>query len=123
MLFVMMLVSVVFGWWIAGRLLRPLHTITATARRLSGANLHERIGLDGPQDELKNLADTFDAMLDRLREAFDSQRRFIAHASHELRTPLAIQRAAIQIRLGQAGKLISPGSRRSCCRATAAAKG
>jgi signal transduction histidine kinase len=102
MLFVMMLVSVVFGWWIAGRLLRPLHTITATARRLSGANLHERIGLDGPQDELKNLADTFDAMLDRLRDAFDSQRRFIAHASHELRTPLAIQRAAIQIRLGQA---------------------
>lgn len=109
MLFVMLLVSVAFGWWIAGRLLRPLHTITATARRLGGANLHERIGLEGPQDELKDLADTFDAMLDRLRDAFDSQRRFIAHASHELRTPLAIQRAAIQIRLGQAEPADLPG--------------
>ncbi|MCP3800765.1 HAMP domain-containing histidine kinase [Allokutzneria sp. A3M-2-11 16] len=91
--------SVVAGWWISGRVLRPLHQITATAQRLSSANLHERIALAGPRDELTELAGTFDTMLDRLQHAFDSQRRFIANASHELRTPLAIQRAAIQIGL------------------------
>ncbi|WP_197363783.1 sensor histidine kinase, partial [Streptomyces clavuligerus] len=101
-LLVMVVVSVVLGWWMAGRVLSPLHTITATARRLSSVNLHERIALDGPDDELKHLADTFDDMLDRLHRAFGSQRRFVANASHELRTPLAIQRAAIQIRLGGA---------------------
>jgi len=92
-------VSVVAGWWLAGRLLRPLHQITATARRLSVSNLHERIALAGPRDELKELADTFDAMLDRLERSVNSQRQFVANASHELRTPLAIQRAAIQIGL------------------------
>jgi signal transduction histidine kinase len=92
-------VSVIAGWWLAGRLLRPLQHITATARRLSLSNLHERIALAGPHDELKELADTFDAMLDRLERSVDSQRRFAANASHELRTPLAIQRAAIQIGL------------------------
>ncbi|GAA4016250.1 ATP-binding protein [Allokutzneria multivorans] len=91
--------SVAAGWWISGRVLRPLHQITATAQRLSSANLHERIALAGPRDELTELAGTFDTMLDRLQHAFDSQRRFIANASHELRTPLAIQRAAIQIGL------------------------
>lgn len=102
-LVVMLLVSVALGWWIAGRVLRPLHTITATAQRLSAANLHERIALEGPDDELKDLADTFDALMDRLHAAFEAQRRFVANASHELRTPLAVQRAAIQIRLGRAG--------------------
>lgn len=87
------------SWWLTGRLLRPLHRITATARRLSLSTLHERIALDGPQDELKRLADTFDAMLDRLEQAVDSQRRFVANASHELRTPLAIQRTAIEVGL------------------------
>jgi signal transduction histidine kinase len=96
---VLTLVSVLAGWWLSGRLLRPLHRITATARRLSLSNLHERIALAGPGDELKDLADTFDAMLDRLERSVDSQRRFIANAAHELRTPLAIQRAAIQIGL------------------------
>jgi signal transduction histidine kinase len=96
---VLTLVSIGVGWWLSGRMLRPLHGITATARRLSLSNLHERIALDGPQDELKDLADTFDAMLERLERAVGSQRRFIANASHELRTPLAIQRAAIQIGL------------------------
>ncbi|MEV7521507.1 HAMP domain-containing sensor histidine kinase [Streptomyces sp. NPDC091371] len=86
-------------WWLTGRLLRPLHRITATARRLSLSTLHERIALTGPQDELKDLADTFDAMLDRLEHAVASQRRFAANASHELRTPLAIQRAALEIGL------------------------
>ncbi|MFF9195750.1 sensor histidine kinase [Streptomyces sp. NPDC014779] len=102
-LVVMLVASVALGWLVAGRALRPLHTIAATAQRLSAATLHERIGLTGPDDELKNLADTFDALLDRLHAAFEAQRRFVANASHELRTPLAVQRAAIQIRLGRAG--------------------
>jgi len=93
------LVSVAAGWWLAGRLLRPLHQITATAHRLSLSNLHERIALAGPHDELRDLADTFDEMLCRLEAAVDAQRRFIANAAHELRTPLALQRAAIQIGL------------------------
>ena len=87
------------GWWVSGRVLRPLHRISATARRLSSDNLHERIALSGPPDELTELAGTFDDMLARLEAAFESQRRFIANASHELRTPLAIQRAAVQIGL------------------------
>lgn len=86
-------------WWLTGRLLRPLHDITATARRLSLSTLHERIALDGPRDELKELADTFDAMIDRLEKAVDSQRRFVANASHELRTPLAVQRTAVEVGL------------------------
>ncbi|MFC4063402.1 sensor histidine kinase [Actinoplanes subglobosus] len=86
-------------WWLTGRLLRPLHRITATAQRLSLSTLHERIGLTGPDDELRRLADTFDAMLDRLERAVDSQRRFVANASHELRTPLAVQRTAIEVGL------------------------
>lgn len=86
-------------WWLTGRLLRPLHRITAAAQRLSLSTLHERIALTGPDDELRRLADTFDAMLDRLERAVDSQRRFIANASHELRTPLAVQRTAIEVGL------------------------
>ncbi|MEU9889764.1 HAMP domain-containing sensor histidine kinase [Sphaerisporangium sp. NPDC051011] len=92
-------VSVAVGWVVAERILRPVHRITATARRLSVSNLHERIALAGPRDELKELADTFDAMLDRLERSVQGQRRFIANASHELRTPLAVQRAAIEIGL------------------------
>jgi signal transduction histidine kinase len=87
------------AWWVSGRVLRPVHRMSETARRLSSNNLHERIALDGPPDELKALADTFDGMLGRLETAFESQRRFIANASHELRTPLAIQRTAVQIGL------------------------
>jgi signal transduction histidine kinase len=98
-LVVVTVLSVAVGWWLAGRMLRPLHHITDTARRLSSENLHERIALDGPSDELTELAATFDVMLDRLERSFVGQRRFIADVSHELRTPLAIQRAAIQIGL------------------------
>jgi len=96
---VMALASVGLGWWVAGRALRPLRRMTATARRLSEASLHERIGLDGPSDELRELAETFDAMLDRLEAAFESQRSFVANASHELRTPLSIQRALLDVAL------------------------
>jgi signal transduction histidine kinase len=90
-----------FGWLLAGRMLGPLRDITGTARRLSVANLHERIALEGPRDELKELADTFDGMLGRLDGAFASQRRFVANASHELRTPLAIMRAQIDVALSE----------------------
>ncbi len=95
----MAVVSVGLGWAMAGRVLRPLHQITAAAKRLSDQTLHERIGLRGPSDELKELADTFDAMLGRLDAAFDTQRRFVANASHELRTPLAIVRTEVDVTL------------------------
>lgn len=87
------------GWVLAGRALAPLHEITATARRVAERNLGERISYTGPPDEIKDLADTFDAMLERLDRAFDGQRRFVANASHELRTPLAINRTLIEVAL------------------------
>jgi signal transduction histidine kinase len=95
----MALLSLGLGWVVAGRVLRPLQQITATAKRLSERTLHQRIALEGPDDELKELADTFDRMLSRLDAAFDSQRRFTANASHELRTPLAISRTEVDLAL------------------------
>jgi signal transduction histidine kinase len=91
--------SVLLGWIVAGRALRSLQQITATARRVSQDNLDERIALQGPRDELKELADTFDAMLERLQSAFASQRRFVANASHELRTPLSVMRTELEVTL------------------------
>lgn len=91
--------SVLLGWLLAGRALRPLQRITATARGVSLDNLDERIALEGPRDELKELADTFDAMLERLAAAFASQRRFVANASHELRTPLSVMRTELEVTL------------------------
>ena len=91
--------AVTLGWFLAGRALQPLQQITATARRVADRTLHERISLEGPNDEIKDLADTFDAMLARLDRAFDSQRRFVANASHELRTPLTINRTLIEVAL------------------------
>lgn len=88
-----------FGWLLAGRALAPLQNVTATARRVAERSLHQRIALQGPDDEIKELADTFDAMLERLDRAFDGQRRFVANASHELRTPLAINRTLIEVAL------------------------
>jgi signal transduction histidine kinase len=97
----MAVVSALLGWIMAGRVLRPVHAITAAARRASEENLGERIALAGPEDELKELADTFDAMLARLDAAFASQRRFVANASHELRTPLTVMRTAIDVTLAK----------------------
>ncbi|MBX6750646.1 MAG: HAMP domain-containing histidine kinase [Micromonosporaceae bacterium] len=99
-------VAVGFGWLMAERVLRPLHRITETAARIAagtGAALHERIALTGPRDEIAQLADTFDAMLERLDRSFDGQRRFVANASHELRTPLAINRALIELAVSRPG--------------------
>ncbi len=93
------MIAITTGWLLAGRALRPLREITATARRVSGENLGERIALRGPDDELRELADTFDGMLARLDAAFASQRHFVANASHELRTPLAIMRTEIDVAL------------------------
>jgi signal transduction histidine kinase len=96
--------AIAFGWLLAGHLLRPLHRVTETARRIATApaadrGLHERIALDGPDDEIRELADTFDGMLARLDRAFDGQRRFIANASHELRTPLTVNRSLLEVAL------------------------
>jgi signal transduction histidine kinase len=87
------------GWLVAGRMLRPIRTITRTARRISSTSLHERLALDGPQDELKELGDTLDELFGRLEAAFEAQRQFVANASHELRAPLTRQRALIQVAL------------------------
>ena len=89
--------AVAIGWFIAGRVLRPLSTITAAARRISASSLHERLGLRGPDDELKELADTLDSLFARLEASFESQRRFAANASHELRTPLTRERTLLQV--------------------------
>jgi len=94
-------IALILGYFVADRALRPVQKMTATARRLSETSLaHERIDLQGPDDELKELADTFDAMLARLNRAFDAQRRFVDNASHELRTPLAINRTVLEVALG-----------------------
>ncbi|MFE5596111.1 HAMP domain-containing protein, partial [Streptomyces sp. NPDC056549] len=83
------IIAFAFGYAMAGRVLSPLGRITRTARQVAGSDLTRRIELDGPDDELKELADTFDEMLERLERAFTAQQRFVANASHELRTPLA----------------------------------
>jgi signal transduction histidine kinase len=95
----MTVLSLALGWLVAGRVLRPLRTITSTAREISATSLHQRLALDGPDDELKELGDTFDALLARLELAFQAQRQFVANASHELRTPLARQRTLAQVAL------------------------
>jgi signal transduction histidine kinase len=92
-------ISLLLGWLLAGRVLRPLRTITDTTRNISENDLHQRLTLPGPRDELTELGDTIDALLARLERAFDSQRRFVANASHELRTPLTVDRAMIQVAL------------------------
>ena len=96
---IMAVISVALGWVVAGRILRPLRTITTAARDISATSLHRRLALGGPDDELKELGDTFDDLLGRLEASFSSQRQFVANASHELRTPLAWQRTLVQVAL------------------------
>ncbi|MFF7181004.1 ATP-binding protein [Streptomyces sp. NPDC008121] len=97
------IIAFAFGYAMAGRVLSPLGRITRTARQVAGSDLARRIELDGPDDELKELADTFDEMLERLERAFSAQQRFVANASHELRTPLAINRTLLEVHLSDPG--------------------
>ncbi|MEU7872626.1 HAMP domain-containing sensor histidine kinase [Dactylosporangium sp. NPDC049140] len=85
------------GWVMAGRVLRPVHAVSGTARRLSQRNLHERIPVGGPRDEMRELAETFNDMLARLEDSFEAQRRFAANASHELRGPMTTQRTLVEV--------------------------
>ncbi|WP_411148649.1 sensor histidine kinase [Streptomyces sp. A30] len=96
---VMTVVSVALGWLMAGRVLEPLRTMTARARRISADNLRERLAVPGPDDELKAMADTIDDVLTRLEGAFEAQQRFVANASHELRTPLTLQQTIVDVAL------------------------
>ncbi|MGD0811359.1 MAG: HAMP domain-containing sensor histidine kinase [Acidimicrobiales bacterium] len=95
--------SIAFGWLAAGRFLQPLHLITTATREISSTNLHERLRLNGPEDEIKELGDTFDALLERLERSFEAERRFVANASHELRTPLATMRASLDVAIAKPG--------------------
>jgi signal transduction histidine kinase len=98
---IMAVFSIGLGWLMAGRVLRPLRTMTTAARQISEENLHERLAVHGPDDELKDLGDTIDGLLARLETAFEAQRRFVANASHELRTPLAMMRTSLDVALGK----------------------
>jgi signal transduction histidine kinase len=115
---VMAIASMVLGWLLAGRSLRPLQTITAAARRISASSLHERLALDGPNDELRELGDTFDELLGRLDASFTAQRQFVANASHELRTPLTLERAILEVTLADPDAS-APSLRAACERVLA----
>jgi signal transduction histidine kinase len=116
---IMAVASVGLGWLMAGRVLSPLRTITAAARRISARSLHQRIGMSGPEDELKELGDTFDQLLGRLDASFRAQRQFVANASHELRTPLARQRTLLEVALRDR-QATNASLRTACERALAA---
>ncbi|HUA06438.1 MAG TPA: ATP-binding protein [Solirubrobacteraceae bacterium] len=111
---IMALASIGLGWVMAGRALRPVRTMNSRARGISERNLHERLALDGPDDELKELGETFDGLLARLEAAFDSQRRFVANASHELRTPITLERALVEVALSDPNASVD--SLRETCR-------
>ena len=116
---IMAVASVALGWLVAGRALRPLRQMTADARAISEDNLDARLTVAGPDDELKDLGDTIDALLDRLQAAFDAQRNFVASASHELRTPLTLSRTLLQLALDDPVPTLA-GYRATCAEALAA---
>lgn len=118
-LVVMVVGSLALGWVMAGRVLRPLRTITAVVRDLSSSDLGRRLALPGPDDELKELGDTFDGLLGRLERSFRSQRQFVANASHELRTPLTLERALLEAALSDPGASVT-SLRETCGRLLAA---
>ncbi|MFI0410029.1 sensor histidine kinase [Actinomadura sp. 3N508] len=93
---IMVVISIALGWLVAGRVLRPLRTMTATIQQISARNVHERLAVPGPRDEMKDLADTVDGLLGRLETALDAHKRFVANAAHELRTPLTLERALLE---------------------------
>jgi signal transduction histidine kinase len=93
------MLSIGIAWWLSGRALRPLRMMNARAREISAESLHQRLGVDDRNDELGELATTFDALLERLEAAFESQRRFVANASHELRTPITLERTLVEVAL------------------------
>lgn len=105
--------SAILGWFVAGRVLRPLRQMTAATQAISAGSLHQRLALAGPDDEFKQLGDTIDALLGRLEAAFGAQRRFVANAAHELRTPLTVERALLQVALADPGA--SADSLRQVC--------
>jgi len=109
----LVILSLAAGWLIAGRFLRPLRTITATARDISARNLNRRLALAGRNDEFKDLGDTLDSLFGRLEASFQSQRHFVANASHELRTPLTAERTLLQVALADPGATV--GTLRSTC--------
>jgi signal transduction histidine kinase len=116
---IMALASIGLGWVMAGRALRPVRTMSSRARGISERNLHERLALEGPDDELKELATTFDGLLGRLESAFESQRRFVANASHELRTPITLERTLVEVALADPHPTVD--SLRDTCRRVLAA--
>jgi signal transduction histidine kinase len=118
---VMAAISILLGWLLAGRALRPLRTMSSRARRITEENLHERLSEDAREDELGELANTFDGVLARLERAFDAQKRFVANASHELRTPVTLERALLEIALADAGA-DADALRRTCERVLDSAK-
>jgi signal transduction histidine kinase len=125
----MTLVSGGLGWVVAGRVLRPVRTMTQTTRRISADNLHLRLAMPGPDDELKDLGDTIDGLLARLETAFEAQRRFVANASHELRTPLAMMRTSLDVTMAKPGpappelQALAPKLREGLARAEALLEG
>lgn len=119
---VMAVLAVAAGWLVAGRVLRPLRTITAATRQISASNLHDRLALRGPKDELRALADTVDGLLGRLQRAFDSERRFVANAAHELRTPLTLERTLLDVALADPDPSVT-SLQQACKRAVAAIEG
>jgi signal transduction histidine kinase len=110
---VMTIASVLLGWLVAGRILRPLRTITDTARHISQDSLGQRLALPGPRDELTDLGEVIDGLLERLQAAFEAQRHFVANAAHELRAPLTLERATLQVTLADPG-LTLPALRAAC---------
>jgi signal transduction histidine kinase len=111
---IMTIISTALGWVVAGRVLRPLRTMTAATQQISEANLYERLAIQGPRDELRELADTIDGLLGRLQGAFEAQRRFVANASHELRTPLTAARALLELVITDPGATVE--TFRDACR-------
>ncbi|MQY03038.1 sensor histidine kinase [Actinomadura macrotermitis] len=110
---IMVVLSLGLGWLVAGRILRPLRTMTASTHRIFEDNLHERLPVAGPRDELSELGDTINGLLARLEAAFEAQRLFVANASHELRTPITVERAILEVALADPGATV--GSLRQAC--------